>query len=356
MGATPRQIVRYLTTSDGVRLAWADAGSGRPLVKAANWLSHLEYDLESPVWRHWIAFFTSHFRLVRYDERGVGMSDRRVPDLSLERRVLDLEAVIDAADLTEPVMLLGISQGAAVCISYAVRHPDRVSRMVLCGGYARGALRRGPVTEQEYRAIADLAALWGRDNPAFRQVFTSRFIPDGTDEQLRWFNELCTKTASPEMAGPLLLARGNIDVSALLQDVKTPTLILHAREDQIAPLAEGRSLASAIAAAQFVELDSRNHVLLECEPAWTRFQQAVLEFTGEPSPRASLDPAFAALSRREREILALLVNGLSNADMADRLGISNKTVRNHLSNLFDKLGVWSRAQAIVFAHDRGFVS
>ena len=201
-----------------------------------------------------------------------------------------------------------------------------------------------------------MASSWGSDNPAFRQVFTSRFIPEGTDEQLRWFNELCRKTTSPELAGTLLRARAETDVTALLNQVRTPTLVLHARNDAIAPLSEGRFLASEIPGAQFVELDSPNHVLLEHEPAWARFQDAVLEFTGRTAPVAGSDPAFAALSRRERETLALLADGLSNAEIAERLGISEKTVRNHLSHLFDKLGVWSRAQAIVFARERGFVS
>ena len=355
MPPKPRQVVRYLTASDGVRLAWAEAGAGVPLVKAANWLSHLEYDLESPVWRHWVSFLSDHFRLVRYDERGCGMSDWSVGDLSIERRGLDLEAVIDAARLAEPMTLLGISQGAAVCIVYAVNHPERVSRLVLYGGYARGAMRRGRPEGEAYRAIADLTQLWGRDNPAFRQVFTSRFIPGGTDEQLRWFNELCRKTTSPDLAGTLLKARGEIDVTELLGRVSAPTLILHAIGDEVAPIAEGRLMASAIPGAQFVELDSRNHVLLEHEPAWTRFTDAVLEFTGQPSDRLAPDSVFATLSRREREILTLLAEGLPNADIAERLGISDKTVRNHLSHLFDKLGVWSRAQAIVFARDRGFV-
>jgi pimeloyl-ACP methyl ester carboxylesterase/DNA-binding CsgD family transcriptional regulator len=348
-----RQTVRYVQTSDGVRLAWAESGTGMPLVKAATWLTHLEYDLDSPVWRHWTSFLSEHFHYIRYDERGCGMSDWDIGDITLDRRVKDLETVVDAANLTRPFAMLGISHGAVVCIAYATRHPERVARIILCGGYARGALRRGDEEAGRlYQAILDLAALWGSDNPAFRQVFTSRFIPEGTDEQLRWFNELCQKTVSPQNAGPLLQARAQTDVTALLSQVQAPTLVLHGRNDVIAPIAEGRALATAIPDAEFVELDSRNHVLLEHEPAWRRFQEAVLAFTGQDA--ATTNAAFDALSRRERETLTLLAGGLSNAEIAEQLGISEKTVRNHLSNLFDKLGVWSRAQAIVFARDRGF--
>lgn len=349
-----RQTIRYVRTSDGVKLAWAEMGRGMPLVKAATWLTHLEYDLESPVWQHWTRFLGDHFRYIRYDERGCGMSDWDVRDLSLDRRVTDLETIIDAAGISEPFALLGVSQGGSVCIGYALRHPERVSRMILCGGYARGALKRS--TEEAIQmnaAIIDLAKMWGSDNPAFRQVFTSRFIPEGTLEQLQWFNDLCLKTVSPEMAPTILRARAVTDVTPLLPHVQTPTLVLHGRQDAVVPISEGRLLATEIPGAQFVELESRNHVLLAHEPAWARFTDAVLEFTGQ-TPAAVSDEAFGELSRRERETLLLLADGLSNSEIAERLGISEKTVRNHLSHLFDKLGVWSRAQAIVFARERGF--
>jgi pimeloyl-ACP methyl ester carboxylesterase/DNA-binding CsgD family transcriptional regulator len=353
MSSKSRQTIRYVRASDGVHLAWAESGNGPPLVKAATWLTHLEHDIHSPVWRHWTAFLTDHYRYVRYDERGCGMTDWDVVDLSLDRWVRDLETIVDAATVDEPFTLLGMSHGAAICIAYAVRHPERVARMVLCGGFARGPLRRSDEeANRMFEAIMSLANLWGSDNPAFRQVFTSRFIPGGTDEQLRWFNDLCLKTTSPERAGKLLRARAETDVTSLLPLVRTPTLVIHAREDAVAPLAEGRLLATEIQGAQFVELDSKNHVLLEHEPAWARFQDAVLTFTGQSS--VSQAGAFSDLSKRERETLALLADGLSNSEIAERLGISEKTVRNHLSHLFDKLGVWSRAQAIVFARDHGF--
>ncbi|HEV7238350.1 MAG TPA: alpha/beta fold hydrolase [Thermoanaerobaculia bacterium] len=357
MDNEPRQRIRYLRTRDGVQLAWAEAGAGPLLVKAANWLTHLEFEWESPVWSHWIRFFSRHFRFVRYDERGCGMTDWDVAEVSLERWVDDLDQVVEAAAPREPLALLGISHGAAACLGYAVRHPERVSRMILYGGYARGYSHRGdPEAAREYRAILDLFEIgWGKENPAFQQVFTSRFIPGGTPEQLSWFNDLCRKTLAPAMAGRLLEMRGALNAVDLLEQVRVPTLVIHARQDAVVPLAEGRLMASAIPGAQFVELESKNHILLESEPAWTRFQEVALEFLGVPAAPAGEDAAFASLSPREREVLALISEGLANAEIGERLSISEKTVRNHISNLFDKLGVWTRAQAMVFARDRGFV-
>jgi pimeloyl-ACP methyl ester carboxylesterase/DNA-binding CsgD family transcriptional regulator len=351
-----RQRIRYLRTRDGVQLAWAEAGAGPTLVKAANWLTHLEFDWESPAWRHWIQFFAGHFRFIRYDERGCGMTDWNVGDLTFPRWVEDLEDVMDTAGVREPAALLGISQGAAVCIDYAVRHPERVSHLVLYGAYARGWSHRADAPgRQEYQAIIELVRQrWGSDNPSFREVFTSRFIPDGTREQIDWWNELCRKTTSPKIAAELLQARADVNVVELLPQVRVPTLVLHARRDEIIGIGEGRGLASSIPGAEFVELDSRNHVLLEQEPAWTRFKDAVLDFLGVSRAPAAAPDAFGALSPREREILGLLAEGLANAEIGERLAISEKTVRNHVSNLFDKLGVWTRAQAIVFARERGF--
>jgi DNA-binding NarL/FixJ family response regulator len=264
--------------------------------------------------------------------------------------------VIEAAGLREPCALLGISQGAAVCIAYAARHPERVSRLVLYGAYPRGWSHRPDAPgRKRYEAIIELIRHgWGTENPAFRQVFTSRFLPEGSPEQIEWRNELCRKTTTPEIAAELLRARADIDVTALLGGVRAPTLVLHARNDDVSSIAEGRLVASGIRDAEFVELDSRNHVLLEQEPAWPRFKEAVLDFLGVAAPAAGEDPAFARLSARERDVLSLIAEGLGNAEIGERLSIREKTVRNHVSNLFDKLGVWTRAQAMVLARDRGF--
>ena len=351
------QRIRYVRTADGVQLAWAEAGTGPVMIKAANWLTHLEYEWDSPVWRHWIHFFSQNFRYIRYDERGCGMTDRNVGNLSLDRWVADVEDIVAAANLQEPFSLLGISQGAAICAAYAAKYPERVSKLVLYGGYARGPFQRGdPERASFYQAMIDLVRLeWGSDNPTFRQVFTSRFIPGGTDDQLDWYNDLCRKTLTPEIAARLLESRAMINVTELLGEVRAPTLVLHSRGDVVAPIAEGHILAAGIPGARFVELDSKNHILLENEPAWERFCNEVLEFMGRGRSGGE-DPAFTGLSPREREVLGLIAEGLSNAEIAERLSISEKTVRNHVSNLFDKLGVWTRAQAIVFAIDRGFKS
>jgi pimeloyl-ACP methyl ester carboxylesterase/DNA-binding CsgD family transcriptional regulator len=352
--STPRQHVRYVTASDGTRLAWAESGAGPLVVKAANWLTHLEYEWESPVWRHWLQFFSARGRFVRYDERGCGLSSWQGGPITLDQWYADLDSVIEAARPDAPVTLLGISQGASTCIRYALAHPERVGRMILYGGYSRGWRRRSsPQTQREYEALVELMRVaWGKDNPAFRQVFTSRFIPGGSPEQLKWFNDLCLKTTSGDIAAALMELRSTVDITDELGGVTTPTLVLHARDDAVISIAEGRLLAGGIPGAEFVELDSRNHILLEHEPAWRRFCEAVLAFQEQGEPTGG--SVFAALSGRERQVLALMADGLSNADIAERLTISEKTVRNHASNLFDKLGVWSRAQAIVFARERGY--
>ena len=341
-----------------MRLAWAEAGGGAgpTVVKAANWLTHLEYDCESPVWRHWIRFFADHTRFIRYDERGCGMTDWDVGDVTFPRWVEDLEQVIDAAALTEPFTLMGISQGAAVCVAYASRHPERVAALVLYGGYAQGwAHRSDEAGRREYEAIVELCRTsWGRDNPVFREVFTSRFVPGATRAQLDWFNALCRRTTSPAIAAELLRARAHVDVEDQLANIRARTLVLHAREDVIVPVSSGRSLATGIPGAEFVELDSKNHILLEGEPAWPRFCGAVSEFLGVGAARAP-DPVFATLTPRERDILLLLARGLTNLDIANDLFISEKTVRNNVTKIFEKLGVHSRAQAIVFAKDKGLL-
>lgn len=277
-----RQDIRFCTASDGVRIAYATVGSGPPLVKTANWLNHLEFDWESPVWRHVFRAFATSFTFIRYDARGNGLSDWNAEDLSLDAMVSDLEAVVDASGL-ERFPLLGISQGCAISIEYAVRHPERVSKLVLYGGYATGWRRRGdPERIAQSEAELTLTRMgWGKDNPAYRQYFTSCFIPDATQEQMAWFNELQRVTTSPDNAARLMNAVGDIDVTERLSQVGAPTLVVHARKDARIPLNAGRELASKIPGAKFLILESANHLLLEQEPAWARFWDEVQAFLAD---------------------------------------------------------------------------
>jgi pimeloyl-ACP methyl ester carboxylesterase/DNA-binding CsgD family transcriptional regulator len=343
-----------LRTRDGVNIAWASTGDGPPFVRASTWLTHLEHDWESPVWRHWIEFFAEHFELIRYDERGSGMSDWVVDDYSWTHWPEDLEEVIDAAGIDTPFAILGVSQGGVAAISYAVRYPERVSHLVLCGAYSRGwGERNDSEGAQQYRAILELTRLgWGQQNPVYRQLFTSRFVPEGTPEQFDWFNELCRKSTKPEVAYELLKARMSPNVGDLLPKVKVPTLVLHATHDEVVPLSEGRFLATEIPNARFVQLESRNHILLEDEPAWQRFKDEVTQFLGISPSAGEEDPVFKVLTPREREILVHIAEGETNAAIGEALFISEKTVRNNITRIFEKLGVSSRAQAIVLAKDK----
>lgn len=276
------QDIQYCLTKDGVRVAYASIGEGQPLVKAANWMSHLEFDWESPIWRHWIAGLARKHRFIRYDERGNGLSDREVGDLSFEAMVTDLESVVDAVGL-ERFALFGISQGCAVSVEYAVRHPERVTRLILYGGFVKGWRARGdPLEIGSREAMSTLMRSgWGQDNPAFRQLFTTRFMPGASAEQMTWFNELQRRTVSPENAARLHDEFGHIDVSERLAQVTVPTLVLHARNDAEIPLEAGRAFATGISGARFVSLESDNHILLEQEPAFTRFIEEVQRFLAE---------------------------------------------------------------------------
>jgi pimeloyl-ACP methyl ester carboxylesterase len=278
------QQIRFCRAPDGVRIAYATTGdpTGPALVKPANWLTHVDRDHDSAVWRHWVSELSRGRRFIRYDERGCGLSDHDAPELTFEAWVGDLEAVVDAEHL-ERFSLLGISQGCAVAIAYAVRHPERVDRLVLYGGYAVGRQHRNltPQQELETTLLRNLVRVgWGRDNPAFRQVFGTLFVPDGTPEQWQWFSDLA-RTLPMENALRIMDMTHAIDVRALCAQVERPTLVLHAVGDGMCPFENGRMLASLIPGARFVPLESRNHVLLEHEPAWTRFLAEVRGFLGD---------------------------------------------------------------------------
>ena len=276
-----RQEIRLSTAHDGTRIACATVGQGPPLVKAANFLNHLEFEWESPVWKHWINEISRRQRLVRYDERGCGLSDWHVPDLSFDGWVRDLETVVDSLEL-ERFDLLGISQGGAVAAAYAARHPERVCHLILFGAFARGWQFRGdPQQIEAWTALITLVRLgWGGNDPAFRQMFTTRFIPDAGPEQMEWFNDLQRISATPESAARLIEEFSRVDVRPVLADVNVPSLVLHCQDDRVVPFDEGRLLAAAIRGARFVPLPSRNHLVLEQEPAWQILLRELSEFLG----------------------------------------------------------------------------
>lgn len=275
----PRQFVHTARASDGTRIAWAEAGEGFPLLKTANWLNHLAFDWESPVWRHFLSEFTRENRLIRYDERGNGLSDWVVASLDFDALVDDMETIVDAAGI-EQFDVFAISQGASVAIAYSLRHPGRIRRMVLLGGYALGWAGRlsGDDLARREAMVTLTRTGWGSANPAFRQMFTSLYIPGGTPEQLDWFNELQRISTSPANAERLQYVLAGIDVRALLPKVSVPTLVAHARDDAVIPFASGEYLASKISSAQFLPLESANHILLADEPAWPKFVGAMRDF------------------------------------------------------------------------------
>jgi pimeloyl-ACP methyl ester carboxylesterase/DNA-binding winged helix-turn-helix (wHTH) protein len=277
----PRQDIRFSVTQDGVRLAWASIGDGPPLVKASNWLTHLDFEWGSPIWQHWWTELSKHHRLIRYDERGNGMSQRDVPDVSFDTWVRDLETVVDAARL-DRFSLLGISRGGAIAIAYTVKHPERVSRLVLYGAFPMGIYHYGSPEELETRrALASLTRLgWGLHNPAFCRMFTKRFIPDATPVHENWFDDLQRVSTSPANAARLIEVDSGIDVRELLRQVQVPTLVVHCDRDHVVLPEHGRQLAAEIPGARYVSLASANHLLLAEEPAWEILLQELSAFMG----------------------------------------------------------------------------
>jgi pimeloyl-ACP methyl ester carboxylesterase/DNA-binding CsgD family transcriptional regulator len=333
------QEIRFCTAPDGVRIAYATHGRGPAIVKVAHWFTHIEFDWRSPVWRHWWDDLGRDHRVVRYDERGCGLSDREPKRLDSDALTADLESVVDAARLGR-FALLGISQGGATAIRYAVGHPDRVSHLVLCGAYARGRGKRGASPRQaaEAQLLQSIARSgWDAATPVFRRVFSSLLVPDATEEQLVWLDELMQISATPAMATRLRQAWADEDVTSLLGQVSTPTLVMHARDDQVVPFEEARRLAAGIPGARLLPLDSRNHALLPDEPAWGVFLAEICAFLG--APYAGVASPRAPLTARELDVLELVAAGLSNEQIAQRLTLSTRTVERHLSNVYAKLDV-----------------
>jgi pimeloyl-ACP methyl ester carboxylesterase/DNA-binding CsgD family transcriptional regulator len=347
-----KQQIRFCRSFDGTRIAYAATGKGPPILKAPHWLTHLEYEWQSPIWRPWIEAFSREYTLVRLDERGCGLSERKVEDFSFDAFVRDVEAVADAAGLRQ-FALFGHSQGGAVAIEYAARHPERVTHLVLLGAYVRGSLRRAatPETEAEIQAQLKLVELgWGREDASYRQMFAMQFMPGGTLEQVRSLSELQKVSSSPENATRILRTAFGLQVRGSAPQVRCPTLVLHARGDMRVPFDEGCLAASEIPGARMVPLDTPNHILLEHEPAFRQFFDELRAFV--PSAGGA-EPAFAGLTAREAEILERIAQGLDNAQIAAHLELSEKTVRNHITSIFDKIGVENRSQAIVMARERG---
>ena len=349
------QAIRFCSNPDGTRIAFAVTGSGPPLVKAPHWLTHLEYEFESPLWKPWLSALSAEHRLLRMDLRACGLSDADEVELSFDAYVRDLEAVADAAGFNEPFALFGHSQGAASAVEYAARHPDRVSHLVLLGGYGRGLLHRNLPPERiaEFEAqLMLVAAGWGRDDASYRQMFAMQFIPGGTLEQINSMSDLQRAACTPENATRLIRSFYSIDVTASAARVRCPTLILHARGDRRVPFEEGRLLASLIPDARLVALETENHILLPQEPAYGRFFAEVAAFVPGSGAMAARR-AFGQLTAREAEILEHMARGHDNPRIAADLGVSEKTVRNNVTHIFDKLGVQTRAQAIVLARQNG---
>lgn len=345
--------IRFCESFDGTRIAYCVSGEGPPVILLPSWLTHLEFQRRSVAWRPWLEALSDRYSLVRYDPRGCGMSDRAVEDLTFGAWVRDLDALVRHLKL-DRFSLIGVCQGGAVALDFAARHPGRVSHLVLFGTYARGRNKRDdiPLEPEKARVMLDMIRLgWGSEDHAFATAFAKQFQPDGAPDHLRTWCELQRHAASPEVAARLTEYMFGIDIRTAMTVIGCPTLVVHATGDAVVPVAEGRLLAQRISRARFLELDTRNHFPRDDEPAWATFVEALHAFL--PAP-AQQDGRFAGLTAREREVLDLLAAGLDNRAIAGRLGITAKTVRNHVSALFANLGVRSRAEAIVTAREAGY--
>lgn len=350
------QAIHFAIGADGHRLAYAVTGRGPPLLRAPTWLNDIERDWDSPVYGHWLKELSRNHTLVRFDARGVGMSDRQA-EVSFDGWVQDMSTIADSIGL-QKFGVVASSYGAAIAIAYAAGHQERVERMFLVGACCRGALKRGPEALQtaEEDVLVRLIELgWNKEHSDFRQVFTARFIPGATQVQKDWFTESMRLATSPANAARYQRMTQRIDVLEPARSLKCEALLLHSLHDAMVPHEEGKVLATAIPKAGFVTLTSVNHIILEHEPAWARARD---EFRGFMAPGgAGSQPALVQelerLSAREREVLILIARGLTNEEIAGNLSLSKKTVSNHLTRIFAKITVKNRAQAIVRAHQAG---
>ncbi|MEJ2376808.1 MAG: alpha/beta fold hydrolase [Pseudolabrys sp.] len=351
------QEIRLCTAADGVQLAYAVSGEGPPLVLSATWLTHLERQWRSLAWRPWLDAFSKEHKLLRYDARGCGLSDRNTDDLSFDNWVSDFECVIEAAEF-DRFDILATCWGGPVAIAYAARHPERVNRLILYGTYAHGRLRWDdrPSEVQKARVLLDLTQLgWAQENHAFLQVWASSFQPGGTLEHLRSWCDQQSAATSPAVAARLLEIGFNVDVREAARRIKCPVLVMHPERDAVVPIDQGRFIAGLIPDSRFVPIDSENHMPLADEPAWPQIVAEIDTFLRGSTADAGHGGGLplADLTERERAVLEGIAGGLDNAEIATSLGLSEKTVRNHITRVFDKIGVAHRYQAIVRARDAG---
>jgi pimeloyl-ACP methyl ester carboxylesterase len=344
-----RQDLRFTHLASGARLAWARSGHGPPLLRAGHWMTHVEYDAESALFRPWIERLGRAVELIRYDERGFGLSGSDGSALDIDTAVEELGAVIAASGLPS-LALLGISGGAPAAIAYAARHPGQISQLILLGGYSHGLLHRNPSEEQLAYVDAQTRLIelgWGVRDAPVQQFITATMIPDGKPDQLAALNEQQRRSCDGRRAAQLLRSRLALDVRAELASVRCPTLVMHAQGDAAVPVELGRELAAGIAGARFESLATRNHVPVADEPAFERFCEAVADFLAGGADTTGF-------SERERRLLPLVARGLDNLQIAAELGLAEKTVRNALSALYARLGVEGRSHAVVRARELGF--
>jgi pimeloyl-ACP methyl ester carboxylesterase/DNA-binding CsgD family transcriptional regulator len=351
-----QQKIRFCASADGTRIAYATCGSGPALIWVQHWIHHLELDWDSSVWRPWLSLLTKHNTLIRYDWRGCGLSDRRSVQFSFAGFAEDLDAVIAASGIDRFVLFAMGGAGSAIAMRYAVHHLKRVTQLVLYGCNMHGDLEDTPTAEQEAEAQARLKVYelgWPNEHPGYGQFCALLHIPDATVEQSRSFNYLLRETTSQANTVALLNAYLRNNVQDVVPEVRCPTLVLHSRGDSIIPLDQGRSVAALIPGARFVPIESRNRILLDTEPAWQRLVEAFSDFLPPHSAGNLALPDLDDLTAREREILDVVAEGLDNYEIAARLDISEKTVRNHVSTIFGKLQIKSRAHAVAVARDAG---
>jgi pimeloyl-ACP methyl ester carboxylesterase len=350
------QQFRFCRSRDGTRIAYATCGTGPPLVWVQHWAHHLEFDWDSPIWRPWLSLLVRRATVIRFDWRGCGLSDREPGQFSFDSYVDDLTAVIDAAGVERAALFGMAGTMCGTAAAYAARHPEQVDKLALYASYTRGrsAVDLTPDQVQETEARLKVMELgWRNDIPAYSQFFTALHLPDASNEQTRAYDDLLRLTTSPANTLAMLRSFHRVDVSAILPKVRCPTLVLHARQDGVMPFEEGRCVAALIPGARFVPLESRNHIVLDTEPAWGKLTGALDDFLASSVAPAMADRSLDELTPREREVLELLAQGLGNDVIARQLDISAKTVRNQVSIIFGKLGVNNRAQAVIRARDAG---